>query len=76
MASRYSCYVDNVQSRISHNPTFKGTMTWLLLNTMRPRYNKQTNKLLVTAFDVEERIPNSNWSEIVSDNRRSLTERI
>lgn len=56
MASRYSCYVDNVQSRISHNPTFKGTMTWLLLNTMRPRYNK----LLVTAFDVEERIPNSN----------------
>lgn len=72
MASRYSCYVDNVQSRISHNHTFKGTMTWLLLNTMRPRYNK----LLVTAFDVEERIPNSNWSEIVSDNRWSLTERI
>lgn len=72
MASRYSCYVDNVQSRIRHNPTFKGTMTWLLLNTMRPRYNK----LLVTAFDVEERIPNSNWSEIVSDNRWSLTERI
>ena len=66
MVSRYSCYVDNVLRRISHNPTFKWIMTLLLLvTTMRPRYNK----LLMTTFDVEERTPNSNWSEIVSDNR-------